>query len=172
VIRDGQNISLRTKGEFQNVAEIENVILRSTGGSTVRLKDVGTVVDGYEERTSTTRLNGEDAVSFSVRKQAGANTVEISRRVRGTLTRVLAGFPQLTVNEIHADADFIKVNVAEVRRHIIFGGLMAVLVIFVFMRDWRSTLISALALPTSVIATFFFMYIAGFTINMMTLMAM
>src|SRR5215218_1679764 len=172
VIREGQNISLRTKGEFQNVAEIENVILRSSGGSTVRLKDVSTVVDGYEERTSTTRLNGEDAVSFSVRKQAGANTVEISRRVRETLTRVLAGFPQLTVNEIRADADFIKVNVAEVRRHIIFGGLMAVLVIFVFMRDWRSTLISALALPTSVIATFFFMYVAGFTINMMTLMAM
>src|SRR5215218_7688867 len=172
VIREGQNISLRTKGELENVTEIENVILRSSGGSTVRLKDVGSVVDGYEERTSTTRLNGEDAVSFSVRKQAGANTVEISRRVRETLTRVLAGFPQLTVNEIRADADFIKVNVAEVRRHIIFGGLMAVLVIFVFMRDWRSTLISALALPTSVIATFFFMYVAGFTINMMTLMAM
>src|SRR3954453_4854692 len=171
-IRDGQNISLRTKGEFRDVAEIENVILRSTAGSTVRLRDVGTVIDGYEERTSTTRLNGEDAVSFSVRKQAGANTVEISRRVRDTLKRVLTGFPQLTVNEIHADADFIQVNVAEVRRHILFGCLRAVLVIFVFMRDWRSTLISALALPTSVIATFFFMYVAGFTINMMTLMAM
>jgi hydrophobic/amphiphilic exporter-1 (mainly G- bacteria), HAE1 family len=172
VIREGQNISLRTRGEFRDAAEIENVILRSTAGSTVRVKDAGAVVDGYEERTSTTRLNGDDAVSFSVRKQAGANTVEISRRVRDTLTRVLTGFPQLTVNEIHADADFIQVNVAEVRRHIIFGGLMAVLVIFVFMRDWRSTLISALALPTSVIATFCFMYVAGFTINMMTLMAM
>jgi HAE1 family hydrophobic/amphiphilic exporter-1 len=172
IIREGRNISLRTKGEFRDTDEIEKVILRSTGGSTVRLKDVGTVVDGYEERESTTRLNGVDAVSFAVRKQSGANTVEISRRVHALLDRVAPSFPSLHIKPIHDDAEFIKSNVEEVRSHIIFGGLMAVLVIFIFMRDWRSTLISALALPTSVIATFFFMYIAGFTINMMTLMAL
>src|SRR4029453_18225999 len=81
-------------------------------------------------------------------------------------------FPDLRISPIHDDADFIKSNVEQVREHIIFGGAMAVLVIFVFMRDWRSTLISALALPTSVIATFFFMWVVGFTINMMTLMAL
>jgi HAE1 family hydrophobic/amphiphilic exporter-1 len=172
VIREGRNISLRTKGEFSRIEEIESVILRSTGGSTVRVKDVGTVVDGYAERTSTTRLDGVDAVSFSVRKQSGANTVEITRRVRETLTRVLPQFPALSLKETYADANFIEENVAEVRKHILFGGVMAVLIIFVFMRDWRSTLITALALPTSVVATFFFMYIAGFTINMMTLMAL
>ena len=172
VIREGRNISLRTQGEFERIDEIEKVILRSTAGSTVRLRDVGTVVDGYEERTSTTRLNGADAVSFSVRKQSGANTVEITDRVRAAVRKALPQFPQLTVREIQADADFIRQNVAEVRGHIVFGGLMAVLIIFLFMRDWRSTLITALALPTSVIATFFFMYVAGFTINMMTLMAL
>jgi hydrophobic/amphiphilic exporter-1 (mainly G- bacteria), HAE1 family len=172
VTREGRNISLRTKGEFRTVQEIEHVILRSVAGSPVRVRDVARVVDGYEERTSTTRLDGRDAVSFSIRKQSGANTVEITRRVREALDRVLPSFPQLTVKEIQADATFIEENVAEVRKHIIFGGLMAVLIIFVFMRDWRSTLISALALPTSVIATFFFMYVAGFTINMMTLMAL
>src|SRR4029079_11055966 len=172
VVREGQNIALRTKGEFRATAEIENVILRSAGGSTVRVKDVGTVIDGYKERESTTRLNGSDAVSFAVRKQSGANTVEISRKVLALLDRVAPTFPDLKISPIHDDADFIKSNVEQVREHIIFGGAMAVLVIFIFMRDWRSTLISALALPTSVIATFFFMYVAGFTINMMTLMAM
>jgi HAE1 family hydrophobic/amphiphilic exporter-1 len=172
IIREGRNISLRTQGEFERISEIENVILRSTAGSTVRLKDVASVIDGYEERTSTTRLNGADAVSFSVRKQSGANTVEITDRLRTALAKARPSFPQLSIREIHADADFIKENVAEVRGHIVFGGLMAVLIIFLFMRDWRSTLISALALPTSVIATFFFMYVAGFTINMMTLMAL
>jgi HAE1 family hydrophobic/amphiphilic exporter-1 len=172
VIRDGRNISLRTKGEFARAEEVENVILRSTGGSTVRVKDVATVVDGFVERTSTTRLDGVDAVSFAVRKQSGANTVEITRRVRETLAKVMPGFPELALKETYADANFIKENVAEVRKHIVFGGIMAVLIIFVFMRDWRSTLISALALPTSVVATFFFMYLAGFTINMMTLMAL
>ena len=172
VKRDGQSVSLRTKGEFQAVGEIENVILRSTGGSTVRVKNVGTVVDGYEERTSTTRLNGADAVSFSVRKQSGANTVDIASKIEAALARLAPGFPQLEIRPVHSDADGIRENVSDVRGHIIFGGLMAVLVIFIFMRDWRSTLISALALPTSVIATFFFMYVVGFTINMMTLMAL
>ena len=147
VVREGRNIALRTKGEFKAASEIENVILRSTGGSTVRVKDVGTVVDGYKERESTTRLNGRDAVSFAVRKQSGANTVEISRKVLALLARVAPTFPDLTISPIHDDADFIKSNVEQVREHIIFGGAMAVFVIFVFMRDWRSTLITALALP-------------------------
>jgi hydrophobic/amphiphilic exporter-1 (mainly G- bacteria), HAE1 family len=172
VKRDGRSISLRTKGEFQTIDEIRNVILRSTAGSTVKVKDVGEVVDGYEDKTSTTRLNGADAVSFSVRKQSGANTVEIADRVQSTLARLAPNFPALQIRPVHNDADFIKENVRDVRNHIFFGGLMAVLIIFVFMRDWRSTLISALALPTSVIATFFFMWAVGFTINMMTLMAL
>ena len=81
-------------------------------------------------------------------------------------------FPQLQIKTVHTDAEGIIENVSDVRRHIIFGGIMAVLVVFVFMRDWRSTAITAIALPTSVIATFFFMYAAGFSINMMTLMAL
>lgn len=174
VERDGKSVTLRTKGEFKTADEIANVIIRSTGGSTVRIKDVGTVVDGYEDRTTTTRLNGADAVSFAVRKQSGANTVEITDRVAATLARIEqdATLPDLQIRAVHNDADFIKENVRDVRGHILFGGVMAVLVIFLFMRDWRSTLITALALPTSVIATFFFMYVAGFTFNMMSLMAL
>jgi HAE1 family hydrophobic/amphiphilic exporter-1 len=168
----GQTIALRTKGEFETVAEIEQVILRSDGGSTVRIRDVGRVVDGFEERTSTTRLNGADAVSFSIKKQSGANTAAIAEQVQATLDRVRPNFPALSINPVHDDAEFIRENVSQVREAIVFGALMAVLVIFVFMRDWRSTLITALALPTSVVSTFFFMYLAGFTINMMTLMAL
>jgi HAE1 family hydrophobic/amphiphilic exporter-1 len=108
VKRDGRAISLRTKGEFEALDEIENVILRSDAGSTVRLKDVGEVVDGYEDKTSTTRLNGADAVSFSVRKQSGANTVEIADRVAATLARLGPNFPGLQIRPVHNDADFIK----------------------------------------------------------------
>ena len=172
VRRDGRAVSLRTQGQYQSAAEIENVILRSTAGSTIRVKDVGEVVDGYQDRTSTTRLNGEDAVSFSVRKQSGANTVEVQRKIDAALAKAAPTFPQLAIKTVHTDAEGIMENVTDVRGHILFGGLMAVLVVFVFMRDWRSTAITALALPTSVIATFFFMYAIGFTINMMTLMAL
>jgi HAE1 family hydrophobic/amphiphilic exporter-1 len=172
VRRDGTAVSLRTQGQYKSASEIENVILRSTGGSTVRVKDVGEVVDGYMDRISTTRLNGQDAVSFSVRKQSGANTVEVQRKIDAALAKAAPVFPQLEIKQVHTDAEGIMENVTDVRGHIIFGGIMAVLVVFVFMRDWRSTAITALALPTSVIATFFFMYAIGFTINMMTLMAL
>jgi hydrophobe/amphiphile efflux-1 (HAE1) family protein len=170
--RDGRTISLRTKGEFVNSREIEDVILRSHGGSTIRVRDVASVVDGFKERTTTTRLNGADAVSFSIRKQSGANTAAIARHVHATLERVRPNFPQLQISQVQDDSQFIEETVKQVQEHIIFGGLMAVLVIFLFMRDWRSTLISALALPTSVVSTFFFMYLAGFTFNMLTLMAL
>ena len=168
----GQTVALRTKGEFVTADEIEDVILRSDGGSTVRVRDVGRVVDGFEDRTSTTRLDGADAVSFSIKKQSGANTAAIADRVHATLEQLKTTFPQLQIKPVHDDSEFIRENVAQVREAIVFGAIMAVLIIFVFMRDWRSTLITALALPTSVISTFFFMYIAGFTINMMTLMAL
>jgi HAE1 family hydrophobic/amphiphilic exporter-1 len=172
VRRDGKAVSLRTQGQYKSASEIENVILRSTGGSTVRVKDVGEVVDGFQDRVSTTRLNGADAVSFSVRKQSGANSVEVQRKLDAALAKAAPSFPQLQIKTVHTDAEGIMENVTDVRGHIIFGGIMAVLVVFVFMRDWRSTLITALALPTSVVATFFFMYAIGFTINMMTLMAL
>ncbi len=172
ITRDGKAVSLRTQGQYESASEIENVILRSEGGSTVRVKDVGAVVDGYKDRLSTTRLDGADAVSFSVRKQSGANTVEVQDQIDAALAKIGPSFPALQIRTVHTDAEAIRENVSEVRGHIIFGGIMAVLVIFVFMRDWRSTLIAALALPTSVIATFFFMYVVGFTINMMTLMAL
>jgi hydrophobe/amphiphile efflux-1 (HAE1) family protein len=172
VRRDGKAVSLRTQGQYQSAAEIENVILRSTGGSTIRVRDVGEVVDGFQDRTSTTRLNGADSVSFSVRKQSGANTVEVQRHIDAALAKAAPAFPQLEIKTVQTDAEGIMENVTDVRAHIIFGGIMAVLVVFVFMRDWRSTAITGLALPTSVIATFFFMYAIGFTINMMTLMAL
>jgi len=172
VRRDGKAVSLRTQGQYKTAAEIENVILRSDGGSTVRVKDVGEVVDGFEDRVSTTRLDGADAVSFSVRKQSGANTVDVQRKLDAALAKAAPTFPELQIKTVHTDAEGIIENVEDVRMNIIFGGIMAVLVVFVFMRDWRSTAITALALPTSVIATFFFMYAVGFTINMMTLMAL
>ncbi len=167
-----RTVTLRTRGEFERVEEIGEVILRSASGSTVRVRDVGRVVDGVEERRSTTRLDGADAVSFSIRKQSGANTAAVSAQVHAVLDRVSPDFPALQIRQVHDDADYIRENVAQVREHIVFGGIMAVLVIFLFMRDWRSTLITALALPTSVVATFFFMWVVGFTFNMMTLMAL
>jgi Cation/multidrug efflux pump len=172
VVREGQNIALRTKGEFRATAEIENVILRSAGGSTPRVKDVGTVIDGYKERESTTRLNGSDAVSFAVRKQSGRTR----SRFHGRCSRCSTRWHPRSRTSRSARSTTTRTSSSRTWTRCASTSSSAAswpcFVIFVFMRDWRSTLISALALPTSVIATFFFMYVAGFTINMMTLMAL
>ncbi len=173
IIRDGRNISLRTQGEFRDTDEIaerdpalDRRLDRPPEGCRHRRRRLrGARVDHPAERRRCRLVRRAQAVGRQ-------HCRDLRAAFTALLDRVAPSFPTLRIKPIHDDAEFIRSNVEEVRSHIIFGGLMAVLVIFVFMRDWRSTLISALALPTSVIATFFFMYIAGFTINMMTLMAL
>jgi hydrophobe/amphiphile efflux-1 (HAE1) family protein len=166
-------ISVRTVGQFKTVEDIANTVLVNMNGSTIRVRDVGRVVDGYGEKRLFTRTNGQDSVSLAIQKNSGENTVEVVELVEKRLATLKSQLPgDIELIEIFDQSDFIKDNVDHVTQEIVFGGLMAILIIFVFMLDWRSTFISALALPTSVIATFFVMYVMGFTINMMTLLAL
>ncbi len=129
--------------------------------------------DGQEELRTRIRVNGESAVTFDVLKQSGSNTIAVSDEVRAKLAKIEATFPKgIRSDLIIEQARFIRENTHEVEMSIVFGGAMAILVILVFMLDLRSMLISAVALPTSVIATFFVMYIFKFSLNMMTLLAL
>jgi hydrophobe/amphiphile efflux-1 (HAE1) family protein len=169
-----REISVRTVGEFQSVDDLRAVVVATTAdGSPVRLSDVARVDDGYEELRTRVRANGESAVSFEVLKQSGTNTVAIATAVKAKLAALQKTFPPgVQPNLIIDQAKFIQENTHEVEVAIIFGGAMAILVILVFMLDLRSMLISSVALPTSVVATFFVMYVLGFSINMMTLLAL
>ena len=169
-----REISVRTVGELAGVEAVRDVII-ATGkdGQAARLSDVATVEDGFEELRSRVRANGEEAVSFSVLKQSGRNTVTVSEAVQAKIVELEKGFPPgFKVGLIMEQARFIKENAREVEVAIVFGGAMAILIILVFMLDLRSTLISAVALPTSVIGTFFVMYLLGYTLNMMTLLGL
>jgi HAE1 family hydrophobic/amphiphilic exporter-1 len=169
-----REVSVRTVGEFRNVDQIRDVIVATAkDGSAVRLRDVANVEDGYADQRTLVRVNGAEAVTFEVRKQSGTNTVEVARGVKARLAELEKSFPKGTSTALLIDAaHFIEVELASVQHHIVIGALMAILVILVFMMDLRSTLISAVALPTSVIGTFFVMYVLGFTLNMMTLLAL
>jgi hydrophobic/amphiphilic exporter-1 (mainly G- bacteria), HAE1 family len=169
-----REISVRTVGELRNVEDIRALIVATAkDGSSVRLADVAQVTDGYEEMRTRVRLNGQPAVTFDILKQSGANTVAVSDAVAEKLNALSSTFPEGVRPAVIVDqATFIKENTHEVKISIYFGGAMAILVILVFMLDLRSTLISAVALPTSVIATFFAMYVLGFSLNMMTLLAL
>ena len=142
-------------------------------GSVVRLSDVATVNDGFADLRTEVRVNGKDGVVFSIRKQSGKNTVEVSDAVKAKLAAIEGTFPEgWTAAPIIDLSRFIQNSVEQVEEHIVLGGLMAILIILVFMMDLRSTLISAVALPTSVIGTFFAMYLLDFTLNMMSLLAL
>ena len=169
-----RQINVRTLGELTSVDQIRDLVVATApDGSGVRLRDVANIEDGWEEQKTRVRTNGEAAVSFEVVKQSGSNTVAVSEKVKARLVDLQKSFaPGYATSLIIDQSRYIKQNAHEVETSIVFGGAMAILIILLFMLDLRSTLISAIALPTSVVATFFLMYVLGYTLNMMTLLGL
>lgn len=169
-----REVGLKAVGRFQSPDEVGEVVLVSLPDAVqVRVRDVGQVVDGLKESRTLTRVNGIASVTFEVLKQAGTNTVALADGVEKAVARLARTLPpDVKLTKVIDGALFIRNNVKELWRALILGGVFAVLVIFLFMLDVRSTLISAVALPTSVIASFFVMWQLGFTINMMTMLGL
>jgi hydrophobe/amphiphile efflux-1 (HAE1) family protein len=174
-LTQGKNeVSVRTVGELQSVEAVRDLVIASASdGSAVRLRDLGTVEDGFAEARTRMFLNGEEAIALDVVKQSGRNTVAVSDAVRARLSKVERDWPEDIRPALILDqALYIRENAHEVELSIVYGGAMAILIILFFMLDLRSTLISAVALPTSVVTTFFVMYVLDFTLNSMTLLAL
>jgi hydrophobe/amphiphile efflux-1 (HAE1) family protein len=169
-----REIGVRTVGDLKTVDDVRALIVATAAdGSAVHLGDVAKVEDGYEELRTRIRANAETAVSFEVVKQSGTNTIAVAEGVKEKLAKIEGTFPKgYVARPVFDQSVFIQENVHEVEGAIVYGGAMAILVILLFMLDIRSTLISAVALPTSVVSTFFVMYVLGFTLNMMTLLAL
>lgn len=165
--------SLRLRGQFSGVHEINRIAVADANGQIVRVEDVGEVVDGSQERRTYVRVNGQEAVSLDIVKQAGANTVAVADNLYEAIERARAKVPPgMSLGVIVDSSVFIRENANHVLQELILGGLAAIAVIFLFMLDWRSTLISALALPTSIVATFFAIWMLGYTLNTMTLLGL
>lgn len=169
-----REVSVRTVGEFKDAESVRNTIVATAAdGSGVKLRDVAKVDDGYAEARTRVVVNGQEGVTLELRKQSGTNTVEVAEAVKAKMVELGKVFPAGLRSELIIDqADIIKPQVEQVEHDIVFGGGMAILVILIFMLDLRSTLISAVALPTSVVGTFFVMYWLGYTLNMMTLLGL
>lgn len=166
-------LSIVTNGEVEGIEGLEQLVVRVVDGVPVRLGEVARVLDTEEEARSYSSFNGVSAVSLVVRKQAGANTVEVAHAVRAELERIEGELPEGISLAIPVDnSPYIEHSIADVEFDLVFGGLLAVLIILAFLRDWRATLISAVALPTSVVATFAFIDFMGFTFNVMSMLAL
>ena len=170
----GQNDkSVRVDARFKTVAEFGNLVIARRDGLQVRLADVATIIDGSKEQTSFARVDGVRAVSLDMLKVRGSNTVEVGVGVKAAIERLKAELPKDVELSILSDqSKFVKASVDGVKRTIIEGGLLTVFIVFLFLSSWRSTVITALTLPISVVATFTALYAFGFTLNNLTLMAL
>ena len=166
-------ISMRTMGRLRSVEEFEKIVLSYKDGSVITLGDVARVTDANEEVRSQTRLDGENAVSMSIRKQSGTNTVTVVDRVLERLEHIQAALPSdIKVKPTRDQSRFIRKSFEEIQLHLILGGVLAALVVFLFIRNLRVTLIAGLAIPISIVGTFAVMRALDFTLNNMTMLAL
>ena len=174
VVRQGsRELVLRTLGRVSSVDQFNDLIVANRNNHPVRLRDVGRAEDSVEEPRGLTRLDGANAVSLFVQKQSGANTIQVSDAVQERLAEIAATLPHDLHTEIIQDqARFVRRSIEEVKFHLLLAGGLVSLTILLFIRDWRTTLIATLAIPTSIIPTFLFMHCMGFTLNNITMLGL
>jgi HAE1 family hydrophobic/amphiphilic exporter-1 len=165
--------TLRTMGRFENAEQFNDLVVATINGQPVRVRDLGSAEDGTKEQRSIARLDGVPTVSLEILRQSGANTVEVITGVKAALARVQSQLPpDLKLNVIRDQSTYIYAALHEINLHLILGSIFASLVVFAFMRSWRSTVIAAVAIPASVIATFGMMKALDFTLNSVTMLAL
>ena len=173
-VKEGQlEFTLRTMGRVARVGEIEQIAVDNRGGHTITIGELGRVEDGAEEIKSLARYNDTPAVLLNIRKQSGTNTVEVSRLLKERLAELQKSAPpDRHITIVRDQSPFIQAAVDTVTEHLVLGGLLAAVVIFFFLANLRTTVISALAIPTSIVSAFSVVYFMGFTLNSITLLAL
>ena len=173
VEQGGTALTLRTRGRVRSVAEFGDIVVRQTEAHPVLLRDVATIEDGMADAETKANVNGEAAVLLTVRRQSGTNTVQVVDAVKERLAEVAplapAGYQIRVVRDL---SEFIKASIDSVEEHLIVGSILAAAVVLVFLWNFRSTIIAAIAIPTSIIATFGLIWYQGFTLNSMTMLAL
>ena len=185
-----RELVLRTMGRVREPADFAELIVANRHGQPIRIKDIGTVTDSFEEPRGVSRLwtktdgahepesrlekrAGNLAVTLIVQKQSGTNTVAVVERVKRRLEEIREILPEdIDVQIIRDQSRFIENSIHEVQVHLLLAAVLVSLTILLFMRDWRTTLIATLSIPTSMIATFAFMYVMGFTLNNITMLGL
>ncbi len=168
-----RSVTLRTRGRIEAIDGFGDIVLRQIDGHPVRLRDVARVEDGMAEPQTQASVDGVATVLLQVRKQSGTNTVEVANNVKARLRDLESILPpgyQLRI--VRDEAQFIEASIASVQEHLIVGSLLAALVVWLFLGNLRSTIIAAIAIPTSIIATFALIWYMGFTLNMLTMLAL
>ncbi len=174
-ITDGSvSRAIQVEGKIEDVEDFRNIIVSRTGGQAVRLGDVATITQGQGDEESLAFINGERALAINIIKVQGANTVGVAEAVHHELARLQESglLASVTIETVADNAVPVEQSFHTVQNMIIEGAALAVLIVFLFLNSWRSTVITALTLPISIIGTMTVLFALGFTLNMMTLMAL
>ena len=173
IVRGESELGVRTLGRIDAIGQFKDIIVSNVGGTPVRIRDLGRVEDSFAEPTTWNSLEGKQAVTLDVRRQSGTNTVRIIAAVKNKLEQIKKSLPPgVTIRVIRDQSVFINASVASLEEHLLFGSLLASLVVLLFIRNLRSVLIAAVAIPTSIVATFTLLKAMDFTLNNMTLLAL
>jgi HAE1 family hydrophobic/amphiphilic exporter-1 len=173
VDQGAQSLTLRTRGRVQSVAEFGDIVIREKDGHPVRIVDVARVEDGQADVETAANVNGEGTVVLNIRKQSGTNTVEVAREVKSRLEAVKTSLPTgYNLRVVRDQSEFIEASINNVEEHLIVGSILAAVVVLLFLTNLRSTVIAAIAIPTSILATFGLMWYMDFTLNMLTMLAL
>jgi hydrophobe/amphiphile efflux-1 (HAE1) family protein len=168
----GSEQAIRVLGGARTALQLADTRISVSGGRTLRLGDVADVRDAYAEQRSMARFNGREVTSFAVFKAKGASDVDVAAKVEKKLDQILKDNPEIKIEEIFTTVTYTQNNYDSAIHAMVEGAVLAVIVVFLFLRDWRATFIAALAIPLSAIPAFWFMELFGFTLNTISLLAL
>lgn len=171
---DAMEITVRTLGKYNNINDIKQVVVANHNGRPVYISEIADVLDSWEDEDTFASANGVPCVMTFVRKQSKTNTVDVTDNVNAKMEELKHSNlpPDIIVDKVRDQSNYIRDNIADVWNAILFGGFLALLITYLFLRNFRATIIGGLCIPTSIIATFFMMKVMGFTLNNMSLMAL
>jgi hydrophobic/amphiphilic exporter-1 (mainly G- bacteria), HAE1 family len=170
---DGRYITIRITTKAGSLPDLENLSFTTSTGKILRIKDVASVRMGLEDEVTRARVNGQNAVLFLVFKQSGSNTVAVAKNVRAALDSLVSTLPQGVSTKIVSDSSvYIDRSIKGVQQDILTGAILAVLIVWLFLGNIRSTLITATVLPNAIMGAFFLVFLFGFSLNTMTLLAL
>jgi len=164
-----KKLLVRSTGEFDNIEQIKNIPIAMANGTTIYIRDIAEVVDTIKPIESYSRTNGRNSISLSVQKQTNANTVNVAKIVKEEINKITKEYPDLNIDVVFDQGQYIEMSVSNVASNAILGGVLAVFILLVFLKNIRTTLIIATAIPISIIATFVMVYFAGISLNIVSL---
>ncbi len=169
-VKKGNNeLTVRTMGEFKSIEEMKNLTIPLNRDGTVRLKDIADVNLKSKEQSSITKLNGKEVVQISIMKQSDANTVNVAKDIDKEIDKIKIEYPDLNLVTVFNQADYINLAIDNLISTATIGGILAILILLIFLRSFKTTLVIALSIPISIITTFVILYFTDITLNMMTI---